>query len=289
MSIQKTAAMPALFVGHGNPMLSITDNHYARAWTTLGQQLPKPKAILMISAHWYIPETRVTAMLLPQTMHDFYGFPEELFQVEYPAAGDEKLAETVADLMLPDKVTDDFQWGLDHGAWSVLRHIYPRADVPVVQLSLDQRKSAEEHYRQATRLAVLRDEGILLIGSGNIVHNLAGFNWERPQAEPPPWAIDFEAWNRHKLLKGEPEGLIDYLNCGEQAHRSAPTPDHYLPLLYLAAAQSKQDDVSFPVEGFDGGTMSMLTVLLSACKIGYALTASEQTTRQKQRYRCDVL
>lgn len=263
MATRKTPVMPALFIGHGNPMLSITDNRYTRAWAALGRQLAKPKAILMISAHWYIPETRVTAMPAPRTIHDFYGFPDELFQVEYPAIGNEQLAEKVADLLLPDKVTADFQWGFDHGAWSVLRHIYPRAQIPVVQLSLDLRKTAEEHYRLAKQLADLRQDEILLIGSGNIVHNLAGFDWRNQQSDPPPWAIDFENWNREKLIEGHPEELIEYLGCGDKARRSAPTPDHYLPLLYLAAVQSAQDRVSFPIEGFDGGTMSMLSVLLS--------------------------
>jgi len=263
MTIKTKSVMPALFVAHGNPMLSITDNRYTRAWAVLGQQLPKPKAILMISAHWYIPGSWVTAMPLPRTIHDFYGFPEELFQVEYPAAGDEKLAEEVADLLLPDKVTADFDWGFDHGTWSVLRHIYPQAQVPVVQLSLDLRKTPEEHYRLAQRLATLRREGIMIIGSGNIVHNLSGFNWRDQQVAPPTWGVDFELWNRNKLLGGHPEELANYLSCGKNAQLSAPTPDHYLPLLYLAAVQSGQDDVSFPVEGFDGGTMSMLTVLLT--------------------------
>lgn len=255
--------MPALFVGHGNPMLTLSDNNYTRKWSDLGQKLTQPKAILMISAHWYIPEMRVTAMPAPRTIHDFSGFSEELFQIEYPAPGSFDLAEKVADLLLPDKLNSNYDWGLDHGTWAVLRHLYPKAQTPVVQLSLDMRKSPEEHYQLGQKLTTLRKEGILIIGSGNIVHNLRGFDWHNPQKEPSSWAVDFETWNRNKLRSGNTEDLVDYLSRGEEAQLAAPSPDHYLPLLYLAALKSPKDDVSFPVEGFDGGTMSMLSVLLT--------------------------
>jgi len=263
-SEKSSSTMPALFIGHGNPMLCIGDNRFTRGWAELAKQLPKPKAILSISAHWYLPETRVTAMHPPRTIHDFYGFPDELFQVAYPAAGSPELAGKVADLLSPDKVVADHQWGLDHGTWSVLRHIYPQAQVPVVQLSIDLRKTSEEHFRQGQRLVALRDEGVLIVGSGNVVHNLQGFNWRNPQMSPPDWAAEFDAWNRDNLISGKPDALADYLSMGEVATKSAPSPDHYLPLLYLAALQTRQDLVSFPVEGFDGGTMSMLSVLVAA-------------------------
>jgi 4,5-DOPA dioxygenase extradiol len=255
--------MPVLFVGHGNPMNSINDNRYTRGWAALGKDLPRPKAILAISAHWFIPETSVTVMHPPRTIHDFYGFPEELFQIEYPAAGSPELAEQVADLLSPERVSLDQDWGLDHGTWSVLRHIYPRAQVPVIQLSLDCRKSPEEHFRLGQKLQELRKDGVLIVGSGNVVHNLRAFDWHNPSVEPPGWATDFEDWNRCKLMAGEPTALIDYHATGKMASLSAPTPEHYLPLLYLAGVQEKTDDVSFPVEGIDGGTMSMLSVLLT--------------------------
>lgn len=264
MSTQIRSQMPVLFVGHGNPMNSIGDNRYTRGWAELGTLLPKPQAILAISAHWYISDTSVTVMQPPRTIHDFYGFPKELFEVEYPAPGNPELAEAVAALLKPDTVNLDRGWGLDHGTWSVLRHIYPKANIPVIQLSLDMRKEPEEHYQMGQRLKVLREHGVLIIGSGNIVHNLPGFNWKNPSTEPPEWAVEFEEWNRNKLKSGEAGALVDYLETGEMAILSAPSPEHYLPLLYLAGLQEQTDQVSFPVEGFDGGTMSMLSVLLSS-------------------------
>ncbi len=261
---QLSTQMPVLFVGHGNPMNSISDNRYTRGWAELGKVLPQPRAILAISAHWYIPEMSVTAMHPPRTIHDFYGFPDELFQIEYPAAGDPKLAEQVADLLSPDRVILDEHWGLDHGIWCVLRHIYPRAHVPVIQLSIDLRKGPEEHYRLGQRLLDLRRDGVLIVGSGNIVHNLQAFNWGNPSIDPFSWALDFEEWARNKLLTGNSSELVEYLAAGDMAKLSAPTPEHYLPLLYLAGSQEDGDEVSFPVEGIDGGTMSMLSVLLTS-------------------------
>ncbi len=262
MSEHKVPLMPALFVGHGNPMLSISDNQYTRSWAELGKSLPRPRAILAISAHWYVSETQVTAMPLPRTIHDFYGFPDELFQVDYPAAGSSELAQQVADLLLPNEIKLDQQWGLDHGTWSVLRHMYPQAQIPVVQLSLDLSKSPEEHFRLGQKLKALRREGVLILASGNIVHNIQGFNWRQPDITPPGWASEFEGWVRDRILSGRAEQLIDYQSTGKMAMLAAPTPDHYLPLLYLAALGRQEDRTSFPVEGFDGGTMSMLTVLV---------------------------
>ena len=264
MCKQLSFQMPVLFVGHGNPMNSISANQYTRGWEALGKSIPEPKAILAISAHWYIPETRVTVMHPPRTIHDFYGFPKELYEIEYPAPGCPELAERVADLLKPDSVGLDQDWGLDHGTWSVLRHIYPKADVPVIQLSLGTRKSPEEHYRLGQQLKALRKDGVLIIGSGNIVHNLSGFSWENPSTTPPGWAVEFEEWNRNLLMTGDASALIDYPGTGEMARLSAPTPDHYLPLLYLAGLYEPNDEASFPVEGFDGGTMSMLSVLLTS-------------------------
>lgn len=263
MSKQAKIKMPVLFVGHGNPMNSISDNQYTRKWVELGKSLPRPRAILAISAHWYIPEVAVTAMQPPRTIHDFYGFPKELFEVQYPAPGCPELAEEVADLLSPESVSLNKGWGLDHGTWSVLRHIFPKANVPVIQLSLDTRNTPEEHYRRGQQLAELREEGVMIIGSGNVVHNLLGFDWYNPSTAPPMWAVEFEAWNRDRLVSGTPDALTEYLAMGEMAALSAPSPDHYLPLLYLAGLQNSSDEVSFPVEGFDGGTMSMLSFLLA--------------------------
>jgi len=263
MGTLEQVPFPVLFVGHGNPMNSITDNQYTRGWAELAKSLPQPRAILAISAHWYIPETSVTVMPMPPTIHDFYGFPQELSQVEYPAPGSPELAEQVADLLSPDRVNLDSQWGLDHGTWSVLRHIYPQAQIPVIQFSLDRRKSPEEHFRLGQRLQQLRKDGVLIIGSGNVVHSLSNYNWSDQQAKPPTWAVDFEEWNKDMLVSGKSESLVDYSGQGEQATLSAPTPDHYLPLLYLAALKQHGDEVSFPIEGFDGGAMSMLSVLLT--------------------------
>ncbi len=264
MSGQSSPQMPVLFVGHGNPLNSVTDNPYTRGWAGLGQTLTEPKAILAISAHWYVQSTSVTVTHPQRTIHDFYGFPQELFQIEYRAPGSPELAEQVVDLLGPDRVRLDPDWGLDHGTWSVLRHIYPQAQVPVIQLSLDLRKTPEEHYLSAQRLRKLRTEGVLIVGTGNIVHNLSAYDWKNPAVAPPAWATAFEEWNRDRLLAGETEDLIDYLETGNMAVLSAPTPEHYLPLLYLAGLQEQTDEVSFPVEGFDGGTMSMLSVLLTS-------------------------
>jgi len=254
--------MPVLFVGHGNPMNCVSDNPFTRAWSALGENLPRPKAIVAVSAHWYVPSTRVTHVRLPRTIHDFYGFPQELFAIDYPAAGAPELAEEVADLLKPDRVDLDEEWGLDHGTWSVLRHIYPNASVPVIQLSIDMRKTPEEHFRLGARLQQLRREGVMIFASGNIVHNIPAFNWHNPAAPPPATGRDFESWVRQHLLAGTPEGLIDYNNTDKDAAFAVPTPDHYLPLLYLAGLQEENDSVSFPVEGFDGGSMSMLAVRL---------------------------
>lgn len=263
MSTQAKIKMPALFLGHGNPMNSISDNQYTRSWVELGKNLPRPRAILAISAHWYIPEISVTVMHPPRTIHDFYGFPKELFEIQYPAPGCPELAEQVSDLLKPDSVSLNNNWGLDHGTWSVLRHIFPDANVPVIQLSLDTRSTPDEHYRRGQQLAELREKGVMIIGSGNVVHNLRGFNWKNPSTAPPMWAVEFEAWNRDRLVSETPAVLTEYLKMGEMAALSAPTPDHYLPLLYLAGLKDSSDEVIFPVEGFDGGTMSMLSVLLA--------------------------
>jgi 4,5-DOPA dioxygenase extradiol len=254
------AKLPALFVGHGNPMNAIRVNAWSRAWSQLGTQLPRPRAVLSVSAHWYVPALAVTAMPQPRTIHDFGGFPRELYAVSYPAPGDAVLARRVQELLAPHSVDLDQSWGLDHGTWSVLRHMYPEADVPVVQLSIDARQSPQFHYELGARLRPLRDEGVLVLGSGDVVHNLALYTWEDPEQPPYAWAVRFEALVRTWLSKAEDAALIHYEALGQDARLSVPTPEHYLPLLYVAGASVPEEPVSFPVEGFDGGAISMLAV-----------------------------
>ena len=252
--------MPAVFFGHGNPMNALRRNAWTEGWFNVGAAIARPRAVLCISAHWYIPGTLVTAMGAPRTIHDFGGFPQELFEVEYPAPGDPELANRVRELLAPLDVGLDERWGLDHGTWSVLQHVFPTADIPVVQLSIDETKPAEFHYETAKRLAPLRDEGVLVIGSGNVVHNLHAYAWGRQEVEPLNWAVRFEKLVRELLQSGSHGPLINYETLGRDAMLSAPTPDHYLPLLYVAALQRKDDQIDFPVEGFDGGSISMLSV-----------------------------
>lgn len=255
-----TKPMPVIFFGHGNPMNALEENSYTRAWAALGREVPEPKAVLAISAHWYQPGTAVTAMAAPRTIHDFGGFPPKLFKVQYPAPGDPALASRLQSLLAPLPVDLDQQWGLDHGTWSVLTHVFPTAEVPVVQLSLDETQPPEFHYNLGKLLAPLRDEGVLVIGSGNLVHNLHSYAWGRHPAKPFDWAVRFEEQARKFLLAGEDAPLVDYESLGRDAMLSIPTPDHYLPLLYIMALRRTEDRISFPVEGVDGGSISMLTV-----------------------------
>jgi 4,5-DOPA dioxygenase extradiol len=254
--------MPAIFFGHGNPMNALQRNEYTEGWARIGNEIPRPKAVLCVSAHWYISSTRVTMMPAPRTIHDFGGFPPELYEVTYAAMGDPTLASRVQALLAPLDVGRDEQWGLDHGAWSVLCHVFPKADIPVVQLSIDETQPAIFHYEIARRLAPLRDEGVLIIGSGNLVHNLHTYAWGRHAVKPYDWAVRFEKLARELILAGDTEPLVAYETLGRDAMMAAPTPDHYLPLLYVLALRREGETVSFPVEGFDGGSISMLTVRL---------------------------
>ena len=252
--------MPAVFLGHGNPMNALSENAYTQAWRALGAALPRPQAILAVSAHWYLPGTHVTAMERPRTIHDFGGFPAELFRVQYPAPGDPALAARVQSLLAPLPVGLDLAWGLDHGTWSVLAHLYPDADVPVVQLSLDETKPAAFHYELGRRLRPLRDEGVLVVGSGNLVHNLHAYAWGRHPVEPFDWATRFEEQARRALVSGDHAPLLAYEALGRDALLAVPTPEHYLPLLYVIGLREEREAVTFPVEGVDGGSISMLSV-----------------------------
>jgi 4,5-DOPA dioxygenase extradiol len=252
--------LPVIFFGHGNPMNAVQHNRYTEGWRKIGKQLRKPRAILSISAHWFVPGTGVTVSTAPRTIHDFGGFPQELYRVQYPAAGDPDLARRVQQLLAPMPVQLDNSWGLDNGSWSVLRHVFPEADVPVVQLSIDETQPAIFHFEIGRRLAPLRDEDVLIIGSGNLVHNLHTYAWGRHMPTPYEWAGRFEDEAKAIMLAGESKALIDYEGLGKDAMLSIPTPDHYLPLLYVLGARQNGDAVTFPVEGIDGGSISMLTV-----------------------------
>ena len=255
-------AMPAIFFGHGNPMNALQRNAWTEGWTNIGKAIPRPRAILCISAHWYLPGTLVTAMERPRTIHDFGGFPPELYDVQYSAPGNPELAHRVRDLLTPVSVGLDDQWGLDHGTWSVLCHVFPEADIPVVQLSIDETQPAEFHYELGKRWSPLRDEGVLVIGSGNLVHNLHAYDWGRQEIAPLDWAVRFETQARKLLLAGDDAPLVNYEELGRDAMLAAPTPDHYLPLMYVIALRRDGDGISFPVNGFDGGSISMLTIQL---------------------------
>ena len=252
--------MPAIFFGHGNPMNALADNEYTRAWTAIGEAIGKPKAVLCVSAHWYIPATAVTSMERPRTIHDFGGFPRELFAVDYPARGSPELASRVRDLLGDGVIADREQWGLDHGTWSVLCHVFPEADVPIVQVSINESEPGRYHYELGRKLAALRDEGVLVVGSGNVVHNLHTYAWGKHGVEPFDWAIRFDELVREHVISDDHEPLVNYETIGRDALLSAPTPDHYLPLLYVLGLKREGENVSFPVEGFDGGSISMTAV-----------------------------
>lgn len=252
--------MPALFIGHGNPMITLSKNAYTDGWANIGRSVPRPKAILAVSAHWYIAGCAVTVSSFPRTIHDFGGFPKELYEVLYPAPGSPELARNIKELLSPVSVELDENWGLDHGTWTVLKHIFPAADIPVVQLSIDRRKPPAFHYDLAKRLMPLREEGVLVVGSGNIVHNIQAYAWENSAAPAFDWALRFEKNMREYMLRGENANVVAYGGLGEDAVHSVPTPDHFLPLLYVLGLRREHDRISFPVEGIDGGSMSMLAV-----------------------------
>jgi 4,5-DOPA dioxygenase extradiol len=249
--------MPALFLAHGNPMNALADNSFTRSLTELAADLPRPEAVLVVSAHWLTRGTHVLSSAEPRTIHDFGGFPDELYRVQYPALGSPQHAEAVCDLV-PEAIADN-TWGLDHASWSLLRHMWPDADVPVFELSLDADAPAETHWEIGRRLASLRDNGVLVVGSGNIVHSFAGISWE-PDAPARPWAEEFDAWIADAILRRDQNALVDYESAGAIARLSMPTNDHYLPLLYAAAMSDERDAVSFTHTGVEMGSVSMRCV-----------------------------
>jgi 4,5-DOPA dioxygenase extradiol len=249
--------MPAVFFGHGNPMNALERNRYTEAWRSFGQTLPqKPKAVLAISAHWYVNATAALATPIPRTIHDFYGFPQALYDIEYPAQGDPELAASLKDLIAPVWVgLDRDSWGLDHGTWSVLVHVFPEADVPVVQLSIDATKPASYHLDLGRRLGALREQGVLILGSGNIVHNLRAINFRQPDLAYD-WATRFDADVTRYLNDGDTQALTEY-HRHPDGDLAVPTPDHYLPMLYVAGLRRADDELTVLVDGVDLGSVSM--------------------------------
>lgn len=251
--------MPALFVGHGSPMNAIEKNEYHNTWAALGKKLPRPKAILTISAHWLTRDTRVTAMERPKTIHDFGGFPEELFAQQYPAPGAPDFAELTKKLVTKTAVQSDYEWGLDHGTWSFLLPMYPQADIPVYQLSLDYYKPMRYHYELAKQLAELRSKGVMIIGSGNIVHNLRMINFSGGAFD---WAVEFDAKMKAFIEEGNHDAIVDYEKLGSIAKLAVPTHDHYLPLIYAVALQDKNETAEFFNAKTDLGSISMRSFVL---------------------------
>jgi len=265
-----TARMPVLFIGHGSPMNAIADNDYTRTLEDLGRRLPRPRAVLCISAHWMTEGTWITHQAHPRTVHDFYGFPKPLFDIQYPAPGDPALAEDIRARVTGMHINlDDEQWGFDHGAWSVLRHIYPAADVPVLQLSLHMERGPDYHFAAGRALAALRDQGILIVGSGNIVHNLRLIQWQ-PDAPPYPWAVEFDEWVKAKLAADDVAALVSHATASESGRLAIPTPEHWYPFLYALGAAAPGER---PVTVFDG----LQNASISMRSIGFGLDAYAST------------
>lgn len=253
--------MPALFLGHGSPMNALEENRYTTAWRHAGDTLPRPRAIIAVSAHWYTRGTAVTAMAHPRTLHDFGGFPQALFDTRYPAPGLPELAEQLVSLLAPIPVQLDHSWGFDHGSWGVLIKMYPQADIPVVQLSIDSTQSPAWHFELGQKLAALRDEGVMIVASGNVVHNLRKVRWDGGD-EVYPWASSFEQFVRDNLTAESDAASHPLVNFMQHpgAALSNPTPEHYLPLLYVLGARQQGEAISIPVDGMEMGAISMLSV-----------------------------
>jgi len=251
--------LPVIFIGHGNPMNALGNNEYYEAWQHLGENLPRPQAILCVSAHWETLGTMVTAMDKPKTIHDFYGFPKKLFDVEYPAPGSPEFATLTQKTVKSFPISDDFDWGIDHGTWSVIKPMFPKADIPVFQLSLDRLKSPSLHFELAKELKMLRNKGVLIVGSGNIVHNLRTADLSTDAGYD--WAIEFDEKVKDLINKNDLKSLVDYQNLGNIANMSIPTNEHYLPLLYILAVKENVEQPEFFTEKVTAGSLSMRSVI----------------------------
>lgn len=261
-AVDSTIKMPVLFVGHGSPMNAIEENEFVEAWRDLGKSIPKPGTILCISAHWETRGTFVTAMPKPPTIHDFGGFPQELYDVHYPAPGSPELASSVKQAITSTRVGLDEKWGFDHGAWSVIRNIYPGAEVPVIEMSLDYNQNPQKHYELAKELASFRNKGVLIIGSGNMVHNLRMIAWDH--ANKPEygfdWALQANEILKNLILENNHRDLINYSGLGRDVQLAVPTPEHYLPLLYSLALKEENESVSFFNDKIVMGSLSMISL-----------------------------
>ncbi|MFY7815586.1 MAG: 4,5-DOPA dioxygenase extradiol [Chryseobacterium taeanense] len=257
-----TEKMPVLFLGHGSPMNAIEENQFVKGFRKAASEIPKPNAILCISAHWFTQGTKVTAMKMPRTIHDFGGFPQALFDVQYPAPGSPELAKETADLLTPVQVEEDHSWGLDHGAWSVIKHMYPNADIPVIQMSIDYTKPAQYHFELAKKLNTLREKGILIIGSGNIIHNLRLIDWKNINTVGAGWnwAVEAREKTNNWLLDGNFSNIIQYQDQGIALQYAVPSPDHYLPLIYTLGLKDKPEELSLFNDELIGGSLSMTSV-----------------------------
>lgn len=256
-----TVKMPVLYLGHGSPMNAIEENEFVEGWRSIARTLPKPGTVLCISAHWETRGTHVTAMEKPKTIHDFGGFPDELYAVQYPAHGSPGLAMEIKSLVTNTQVGLDDKWGLDHGCWSVVKHLYPDASIPVLQMSMDYNMSPQQHYDLAKELAILRNKGILIIGSGNMVHNLGMIAWNKlNDTYGYDWAIEASDKMKKYILEGDHQQLINYRSQGKAFDLAIPTPDHYLPLLYALALQEKDDTITIFNDKPVGGSLTMTSV-----------------------------
>lgn len=254
--------MPVLFVGHGSPMNGIEDNAFSKGWANIAKDIPTPAAVLVVSAHWFTKGTQITAMDFPKTIHDFGGFPEALYQVQYPAPGNAVLAKETASLIHTAQVELDHEWGLDHGTWTVVRHMYPHANIPVLQLSIDYTKHPQFHYKLAKEIYQLRKKGVLIMGSGNMVHNLRMVAWDKLN-EPEygyDWAHHMNQQFKDFILNDEHEKLIHYEQLGREAQLAIPTPEHYLPLIYTLGLKSKNEKIHFFNDKAVGGSLTMTSV-----------------------------
>lgn len=254
--------MPVLFIGHGSPMNGIQDNEFSARWKKMAKEIPTPKAVLVVSAHWLSRGTRITAMDFPETIHDFGGFPQELFEVQYPAPGNPAIAAETKKLVKMASIEEDHDWGLDHGTWTVVKHMYPEADIPVLQLSIDRNKGAKYHFELAKELTDLRKKGVLIIGSGNMVHNLGMLAWDKLD-EPGfgyDWALEINERFKKHILEGDFESLINFEGLGAESRLAIPTPEHYLPLLYTLGLKKGNEEVSFFNDRAVAGSLTMTSV-----------------------------